>query len=163
MTPKFLLTNAIRPAFALLEAVGVHSDIKAELMVLAIAGQESSWQYRRQLPVAYARSLWQFEEGGGVAGLFSVVPAKLQFVCEQCLVPFDRATVFEAMAWNDILAAAMARLLLWTDPAPIPNLGEVEAALQMYLRNWRPGLPHPEVWPGRYGTALGLVQSKETT
>lgn len=158
MTPKFLLTNAIRPAFALLEAQGVHSDIKAELMVLAIAGQESSWGYRRQVG-GPARSFWQFEEGGGVAGLFAVVPAKLKFVCEQCLVPFDRATVFEACAWRDVLAAAMARLLLWTDPAPLPDIGDVQGSWNYYERNWRPGMPHPDYWPGVYGTSVGLVKS----
>lgn len=162
MTPKFILTNAIRPAFALLEGVGVHSDIKAELMVLAIAGQESSWGYRRQVG-GPARSFWQFERGGGVAGLFSAAPKQLRFVCDENYIPFDPATVFEAMAWNDILAAAMARLLLWTDAAPLPEIGDVQGGWEMYLRNWKPGLPHPEVWPGRYGTAMGLVQSKETT
>jgi hypothetical protein len=39
----------------------------------------------------------------------------------ELLVPFEPATVFEAMAWHDVLAAAMARLLLWTDPAELPD------------------------------------------
>lgn len=165
MTPKFLLTNAIRPAFALLEAVGVHSDIKAELEVLAIAGQETEWAARLQGGGGPARGFWQFETGpmSATAEVFRVCSPKLKFVCDECCVPFDRAHVSEALAWNDVLAAAMARLLLFTDPAPLPEVGDVQGGLALYLRKWAPGLPHPEVWPGRYGTALGLVQSKETT
>ena len=38
-----------------------------------------------------------------------------------------------------MLAAGLARLLLWTDPARLPGAADVEAAWQIYLRQWRPG------------------------
>ena len=60
---------------------------------------------------------------------------------------------------NDMLAAAMARLLLWTDPAPLPQVGDIEGSWNYYARLWKPGLPHPDKWPALYGTAVGLVKS----
>jgi hypothetical protein len=157
MTPKDLLTTAVDPALALLAPLGVKSDARARVLVMAIAGQESAWEHRRQIG-GPARSFWQFEKGGGVVGLFNVVPAKLKAVCDELEVPFNLSDVFEAMAWHDVLAAAMARLLLWTDPAPLPDVGQVNQSWEYYLRQWRPGLPHPDLWPARYGTAMGLVK-----
>ncbi len=156
MTPKGLLLKAIDPALALLEeTAGIKADQKARVMVTAIAGQESAWEHRRQIN-GPARSFWQFEKSGGVAGVFRVCPRKLEPVCAELHVPFNVDDVFEAMAWNDVLGAAMARLLLWTDPAPLPEPvpASVDVAWKYYLRTWRPGIPHERVWPGRWGTAL---------
>ena len=157
MTPKSLLTDAVDPALALLAGQRVKSDARARVLVLAIAGQESAWSARRQIG-GPARSFWQFEEGGGVAGVFRVAPLSLKAVCDSLYIPFDQSTVFEAMAWNDVLAAAMARLLLWSDAADLPAVGDVNGAWAYYQRNWRPGAPHPDLWPARYGTAMGLVK-----
>lgn len=162
MTPKYLLLNSIDPALALLgELTAIKPDPKARLLVLAIAGQESAWAARRQIG-GPARSFWQFEKGGGVAGLFQVTPRLLETLCAELLIPFNPNDVFEAMAWNDMLAAGMARLLLWSDPKPLPEVGDVQGSWDYYQRNWRPGVPHPEVWAGRYGTSMGLVGDKTT-
>ena len=56
--------------------------------------------------------------------------------------------------WDDVLAAAFARLLLFTDPAKLPKLGDADGAWQLYLRTWRPGKPHPHTWPDLYAQAL---------
>src|SRR5690606_12884686 len=40
---------------------------------------------------------------------------------------------------DDVLAAAFARLLLWTNPSLLPFIGDEEGAWQAYLREWRPG------------------------
>lgn len=161
MTPKDILVDAIDPAHALLERLaGVKSDDRARLLSLAIAGQESAWQYRVQIG-GPARSFWQFEKGGGVVGVLTHPASrdKIKAICAELGVPCDATTVYHDMADNDILAACMARLLLYTDPAPLPALGAVDQAWEYYERNWRPGAPHPEVWPGRYGTAMGLVKN----
>jgi hypothetical protein len=48
--------------------------------------------------------------------------------------------IFNALpAQCDVLDAAMARLLYWTDRKPLPAFGDVEAACDYYLRNWGPG------------------------
>jgi len=164
MTPKDILINAVDPALAMLAKLGVQSDDRARVLMMAIAGQESAWQYREQVG-GPAHSFWQFEEGGGVAGVL-YHPAsrdKIAAVCAELGVPCTADAVYAAMVDNDVLAACMARLLLLTDPAPLPNVGEVQAGWDYYQRNWRPGAPHPEVWPGRYGTAMGLVNQTGAT
>lgn len=160
MTPKGLLTDAIDPALALLASVaGVKSDARARLLVMAIAGQESAWRYRLQVG-GPARSFWQFEKGGGVRGVLThpATQGAIRDVCAELFIICVEDVVYEAMAWNDVLGACMARLLLYTDPAPLPDAGQVNQAWEYYLRNWRPGMPHPDVWPGRYGTAMGLCK-----
>lgn len=128
------------------------------MLSLAIAGQESAWEYRLQVG-GPARSFWQFEKGGGVRGVLTHPASrdKIRAACKELGVSFDEATVYHDMADNDILAACMARLLLFTDPRALPAVGEVEEGWNYYFRNWRPGAPHPEFWPGRYGTAMGQV------
>lgn len=161
ISPKDILVDAIDPAHALLQRLaGVKSDDRARVLSLAIAGQESAWQHRLQIG-GPARSFWQFEKGGGVVGVLTHPSSrdKIKAVCAELGVSCDVSTVYHDMANNDILAASMARLLLYTDPAALPAVGEVEAGWQYYLRNWRPGMPHPEAWPGRYGTAMGLVNN----
>lgn len=157
MTPKDLL-SIVDPALALLNTLaGIKVSNEARVLVMAIAGQESDWAARLQHG-GPARSFWQFEgAGGGVGGLFAATPKQLKAVCDYLFVPYDVATVFQAMAWNDTLAACMARLLLWSDPAALPALGDVQGGWNYYQRNWRPGAPHPEVWPAKYATAKGLL------
>ena len=53
----------------------------------------------------------------------------------------DAASVWRAIEGHDRLATAFARLLLWTDPHPIPT--EERAAWDCYLRLWQPGKPCP--------------------
>lgn len=131
---------------------------EARVEMLAIAGQESDWQARLQYG-GPARSWYQFEKGGGVHGVLTHPASKplIEKVCDALLISCDDDTVYEAMAWNGFLAAAMARLLLWTDAAPLPKVGQVEQGWDYYNRNWRPGAPHPEVWPDKYKTAQSIV------
>lgn len=156
--PKDILLGAIDPALALLSKVGqIKPDPRARVLMLAIAGQESGWEHRLQIG-GPARSYWQFEKGGGVAGVLGHPASKdrIRTVCAEINVPCNAADVYEAMAWHDVLGACMARLLLYTDAATLPEIGNVLAGWDYYVRNWRPGLPHPDVWPARYGTAMGL-------
>jgi hypothetical protein len=162
MTPKELLISAIDPAHALLERLtGVKSDDRARVLSLAIAGQESAWEHRLQIG-GPARSFWQFERGGGVAGVLSHPSSrdKIKAVCAALGVPCDVSTVYREMADNDVLAACMARLLLYTDPAALPAVGDVDAGWAYYLRNWRPGKPHPQTWPLRYAKAKELIRAR---
>lgn len=164
MTPKLLLVTAIDPAHALLEQlVDIPATPQARLLSLAIAGQESAWIDRRQLG-GPARGFWQFEGGpmSATAEMFRRFSPAIQKVCGQFAIPCDVKTVFEAIAWHDVLAASMARLLLWSDAQLLPELGDLQGSWNYYQRNWKPGAPRPDDWPGRYGTAMGLVQSTET-
>ena len=67
-----------------------------------------------------------------------------------------------AMETDDILAAAAARLLLFTDPRRLPALGDDREAWNLYLRNWRPGKPHRTTWPSLYAQALAFVTEGAT-
>jgi hypothetical protein len=159
MIPDIFFARIVEPTLQWMDAapgVGIRATDNARVLVMAIAGQESGWAARRQNG-GPARSYWQFEKGGGVAGLFRVTPRQLETVCAACDAPYDPATVFEAMAWHDMLACAMARLLLWSDPAPLPAVGDREAGWQYYQRNWRPGVPRPESWASVYDRALAAI------
>ena len=130
--------DAITAAFNLLPVKMAGKE--ARLMLLAIQLQEDPQQLRRQMGGGPARGLWQFEKGGvrGVLGhpTTGVTAAKL---CNtQQVVPATN-TVIEWLENDDVLAAGFARLLLWTDPAKLPAIGEVRQAFDLYLRTWRPG------------------------
>ena len=78
--------------------------------------------------------------------------------------------VYSALHRDDILAAAFARLLLWTNPNALPAIGQEEAAWQLYLREWRPGAwtngsPKQrdglrQKWRGYYATAVAEIEGK---
>jgi hypothetical protein len=161
MDPGIFFADIVQPSLLRLQKwTGLVSDDRAHVLVMAIAGQEGGWQYRRQAPVAYARSYWQAEKDGMVAGLLAhpVAGAHFMKVLKALDIPAVVDVVFEAIAWSDTLACCMARLGLWVDPAPLPDLGQQDVAWAYYQRNWRPGLPRPETWPVRYATALSLVR-----
>jgi hypothetical protein len=65
--------------------------------------------------------------------------------------------VWLALETDDILAARLARLLLWTDPRPLPVRGDAAAGWNYYIRNWRPGKPHPQTWGAFWREAEALV------
>ena len=64
---RAVLAHAITPA--LCELPPMPSEAAARQMLLTIAGVESGCLHRRQVPVAHAMGLWQFERLGGVAGV----------------------------------------------------------------------------------------------
>ena len=79
----------------------------------------------------------------------------------------NNQAIWDAIENDDVLAAGLARLLLWSDPKALPKLGDVEGAWQLYLRTWRPGAytngtpakraELREKWTGNYAKALGAV------
>ena len=143
----------------------------AKVMLLAIALQESGLEHRRQIdstgkPMAtLARGWYQFEAGGGVAGVCSHAASKdpAAAACAKLLVPFNQADIHESLAWHDQLATVFARLLLFTDPAPLPAIGDQQGALDYYLYNWRPkGWENPsqeirDRWARHYPVAVQAV------
>ncbi|MBN3270120.1 hypothetical protein CUR95_23955 [Bordetella bronchiseptica] len=147
---------AISPALALLPAK--MDSAPARVMLLAIGLQESRLKYRRQIG-GPARGLWQFERGGGVHGVLqhAASSAFAREVCAARDVAPTAAAVYVRLEHDDVLAAAFARLLLWTDPKSLPGLGRVDEAWSLYARTWRPGKPHPSTWPDCYAQAVDAV------
>lgn len=127
-------------------------------MLLAIGLQESRFVHRRQIK-GPARGFWQFEQGGGVRGVLqhgasSALAAK---ICAARKVPPMSTAVYAALEHDDILACCFARLLLWTDPKPLPAIGDKQAAWDLYERTWRPGKPHRDTWDNLYDRAVELL------
>lgn len=131
---------------------------QAEALLLAIGLQESRFAHRRQIG-GPARGFWQFELGGGVRGVLQhdATREAARAVCRARGVPASASAVYEALEHDDVLAAAFARLLLYTDPRPLPALGAIGEAWDYYIRTWRPGKPHRHTWDLLYAQALDLV------
>ena len=142
----------INPA---LEILGPQfADPRAKVMLLAIAQQESGLRHRIQQPNGPARSYWQFERGGGVRGIMrhGVSSPHLRRVVALLDYKFDERVLHLAMTDNDLLAACMARLLLYTVPRALPT-NAADGWEQYLFDSWRPGKPHPATWGGNYRRA----------
>lgn len=155
------LELAIVPALALL---GKHMDTPAaRVMLLAIGLQESKFEHRCQLTndpdvKGPARGFWQFEQGG-VRGVWKHHASGdlLRQLCRARDCPFDPVPIWEQIENDDVLAAGLARLLLFTDPFPLPKPEQSDKAWSYYVRNWRPGKPHPKTWPDCHARAVEEV------
>ena len=132
----------------------------AWVMLLAIGLQESRLIHRKQIG-GPARGLWQFEDGpaSGLAGLLRLptTAPHMRTLCKAQGVDANRTAIYRRLEHDDVLAAGVARLLLWSDPKPLPAIGDVDGAWNCYLRNWRPGKPHRKTWGALYSQAVGLL------
>lgn len=156
MTPKLLLDLVVRPTLAALaKRTGVprwHTP-EAECLLLAIAIQESNLAARRQTPRGPARSWWQIEPPTALDVWSRCVPVE-RFL-------HDMLAHHNTMEYCDAAACAVARGILWLDPAELPELGEVLLARDYYLRCWRPGKPRLERWPEGYSAAMDAIMDSD--
>ena len=157
---KNVIQTAIEPALALLPAR--MKSKKAVVMMLVIGLQESRFIHRRQIK-GPARGFWQFESGGGVRGVlnFHSTHDLAKHIALERIGTADRVAIYNTLERDDVLAAAFARLLLWTDPRSLPELGDAQAAWNLYMRTWRPGKPHRHTWDALYQQALKAVADYE--
>lgn len=88
-----------------------------------------------------ARGIFQFEQGGGVKGVLNhpSTATHAKAVCAARGVEPTQDKVWHALEKDQVLAAAFARLLMWTDPGAVPAVGQIKDAFNLYLRLWRPG------------------------
>ena len=146
---------AIDEAFKLLPA---NMDTRSARVILAAIGYQESDGYatRRQYGNGPAAGYWQFERGGIKGVMLHEKTIRLASdLCEHQGVAFNSEKIWEAFQVDDVLAAAFARLLMWTDSKPLPAVGDVQGAWKLYAeRCWRPGKPHPDKWPVPY--AFGM-------
>jgi len=160
MTPTEFRNTIIEPGADWLERMaGVRSTIAAKRILTAIAYQESAMQHRAQIVsgggAGPARGFWQFEQGGGVAGVLRHATSrpKALTVCDACSVAPDAASAWRALEGHDLLAYSFARLLLLTDPPAIPET--TDAAWDCYAKRlWRPGKPYRLKWDASWAYAL---------
>lgn len=164
MTLSEIIKTGIDPALALLPAK--MDTPAARVMLLAIGLQESRFEHRRQLvgnpprPTGPAKSFWQAEQGGGMVHgvrLHTATRAAAAALYQARGVPARDAAIWDAIENDDVLAAGLARLLLWSDPKTLPAIGDADGAWSLYLRTWRPGKPHPQTWLDLYRQAVARV------
>lgn len=150
-TPIDALREAVIPGLALLPPS--FDSLPARLLVLVICMQESNLRDRWQVidrarpgVKGPARGLPQFErgsesKGGGVTGVTKHPASRdpLRKVCAARGVAFHPNAIWKAIETDDLLACALARLLLYTDPRPLPAVGDMLGAFAYYEHNWRPG------------------------
>ena len=158
-----ILRTAINPALGLLPA---HMDTDAARVMLLSAGlQESRLQFRAQKTndpymKGPARGLWQFERAGGVAGVMSSIRThSLALTLSQARgVPFDSSLIHARLEFDDVLAAGFARLLMFADAKPLPDVdANHQEAWDCYVRCWRPGKPRRETWDEFHAQARAQV------
>ncbi|AQW29137.1 hypothetical protein JK151_08820 [Ralstonia syzygii subsp. celebesensis] len=150
MTLSDVIKTAIAPALAILPSA---MDTKeARVMLLSIGLQESRFMSRRQIG-GPARGSWQFEEGtkqtcGGVWGVYLHDASRywLDRLCASRGVLFQPDAIYRALEGDDVLAAGLARLMLFTDPKRLPAVTDADGAWSLYLRTWRPGKPRRDSW-----------------
>ena len=162
-----VLQRAIAPGLALLPSQ--MDTPEARVMLLSIGLQESRFATRLQIG-GPARGFWQCEEGtqasrGGIYG-FYLHPASrywLSSLCKARGVAFDPRAIYTAIATDDVLAAGVARLGLFTDPKALPTLSDAAGSWALYQRVWRPGRPHAETWPTLHVQAVAAVVTAEAS
>lgn len=140
-SPETVLREVI-PVAARYLPPAMRSD-ESDVELLAIGLQESELNDRRQGTVKRpgpARGLLQFEITG-VRGVMKAAASRahLQRVCAAREVPFDARAIHLKLEHDDVLAFILGRLLLWTDPRPLPAVGDLDGGFDYYVRNWRPG------------------------
>lgn len=143
----------------------------ARVKLYAIGLQESRFEHRFQVvqgrPGAKgpARGFWQFERGGGCKGVVTHPASRywMHQVCQARGVAFNTTAIWNAIETDDVLAAAAARLLLFTDPKRLPAPDDADGAWNLYIRTWRPGKPHRKTWDAFHAQALlTLIERAES-
>ena len=157
--------NVIEPTLLNLLPAQMNSD-PAKVMLVAIGLQESRFIHRYQVvpdprQKGPARGFWQFEAGGGCAGVLRHEASRfwMHSVCSTLGCPPLSSALWRQIETDDQLACVAARLLLFTDPKRLPT--ESGAAWDLYARTWRPGKPHRATWGQFYEFAQQLVLQKD--
>lgn len=157
MSPELFIHLGLDPALALLPKE--MDSVRARAFVIAICLQESKLEHRRQGGGGPARSYAQFERAG-ILGVLTheQSQAHASAICALLDVKPLVSNIYTAIEFNDVLAAAFTRLLIWTLPQALPRRDEHQAAWTQYLEAWRPGKPRPQSWSEYYAQAWDLVQ-----
>jgi hypothetical protein len=139
---------------------GKFANDEATVLLLAIGLQESRFEKRQQMG-GPARSFWQFEKGGGVRGVLGhpSTSKHAQALCALRGIAPTADSVYARMQDDDLLGCGFARLLLYSDAAPLPAIGNATESWDYYQRNWRPGKPHPQSWAGLYSQAVQALRA----
>ena len=163
-----LRDQAVVPACVML-SIAMRRDLTtrhAVRMLLAVTQQEDPEVRRRQVTIgrkplpdylgAYGR--WQTEvdtvrllQGNVTSNMVPVLGQLIRLAPAETM-----AKLLEAPS-GDLLAAVLARLLLWCDPRPLPD--SEDAGWVCYAqRVWKPSKPHHDTWPRNWQVATQLTE-----
>lgn len=132
----------------------------ARVMLYAIGLQEGCFEHRRQIvtdnPNGPAKGFWKFERGGECKDVVDHPASRywMHLVCRSRNVDFTATAIWNAIEHDDVLAAAAARLLLFTDPRRLPAVTDVCEAWNLYIRTWRPDKPDRSTWDDLHHEAV---------
>jgi hypothetical protein len=165
MNPDTFASAILLPNLAEVELqLGIPFSWEAARFLQAVALQESdcAWRYQRSriTKAGPARGWFEFERAGGVRGVMRHprTASKAQTWAALCFVRWEEHAIWRALEGHDKLAVGFARLLLWSDPYPMPT-SPAEAWNCYCHRLWRPGKPRPNDWKANW-TAAGLAINK---
>ena len=161
---NLVLSYVLPAAYDLLPAACASAE--ASVMLLAIGLQESRFKARRQFN-GPARGFWQFEQAGVAAVLgHKRAGPMVRSALSKLAYPHSSSVgeIHHALEHNDVLAAVVARALLWTDPAALPDVwpattiqAQAGPSWDLYRRLWRPGRPVRASWDALYAEAWARV------
>lgn len=157
MNPHLFVRTGLDPALSLLPTE--MDSVRARAFVVAICLQESELKHRRQGGGGPARSYAQFEKAG-ILGVLTHDASRsyAAAVCDALDIKPLVNAVYAAIEFNDVLAAAFARLLIWTLPDDLPRRGQRDPSWRQYVAAWRPGKPRPDDWPANFAKAWEIVE-----
>lgn len=143
-----LLAGVIRPALELLNEP--YDSSEAEVLLVAIALQETKLKDRFQVGGGPAMSFWQIEPPTAYRTV-AKWPAGAAVLANLELSTND---LMSWLPWSELGACIVARGILWLEPSPLPDVPNPSAGWQYYAEKcWRPGKPHPELWSDHYWEA----------
>jgi hypothetical protein len=159
MTPDDCLSTLIRPA---LQHVRAYDTPQAEVMLLAIALQESGLATRVQDGNGPAHGFWQFELPSAVVDFVRSGRSDIKVEVVRRGFPLNAVALWRTIevSLGDAVACLLARDRLYRlIPEALPELGDLTGAWQQYVRAWGPGKPSPARWDEVYPVALETVQA----
>ncbi|MDR3012719.1 MAG: M15 family metallopeptidase [Chitinispirillales bacterium] len=164
---KEILINVIDPALAELAEGGVRVTDAARGMLYAAGLQESNLTARFQaMPASSAvrkgegRGLWQMRVDDVNRVLVGgSTRARAETAANGYAGSVNPHAVWATLEYDDILAAIFARLMLWPDPAalPEPTGANERGAWDYYVRCWRPAPPRQQDWTANWRAAVEAV------
>lgn len=163
MTAADFLSRILVPDLAWLHSLlpSIPASESGVALLLAIAGQESNWSDVAQAGSGDALGPWQMQRNTCADILTNrATDAKAIVVCATLKVTPNASAVFDALLANSRLASAFARLDLWSDPAPLPVVGDKQGAWDYYDRVWKPGVARPEAWSAVYEATLAAMKTE---
>jgi len=165
MTPEEFYTKVLTPGLNKIGRFAPHipRNRGVEVLMTSIAGTESNWTFRSQIPSGMARGLFQMQLNTIEDIMANPASKKLW---ELGMDDFGINTrtaehLFGIIGHpeGDTMAVFLARLDLWCNPHPIPFADEEALLFAYYKDTWRPAHADRHRFALRYAETLPVIPS----